>query len=349
MSCRQQTLSGYLRLIGATAIAAAAVVIWTGATLGGVAMAGCNGRDLIAALPQAERAELTRMADAVPFARGNLWRATRGQQVIHLVGTYHFTDSRHDATLARIEPLLDTATVLLVEAGPDEERLLATELAQRPDFMFLTNGPTLPEILPEADWQAVIAAMRARGVPAFLASKFRPWYMAMMLNLPPCAMPDIQRGAKGLDHMLIASATRRGVPVRALEPFDTLFSIFGTLSMAEEIDMIGAALHLADRAEDMTATLANAYFAGQSRLIWEFTLMQARSAPGMSEAEIARQFALTEDVLMTARNKAWVPVLLAAAEQGDVLAAFGALHLPGHEGVLALLQAEGFVVNPLKN
>ena len=312
--------------------------------------AACQGRDLIAALPDADRAALMRAADAVPFARGNLWRAERkterGAEVIHLVGTYHFDDPRHEAMMARLAPILDRARVVLVEAGPDEERALAAELLRRPEFMFLTNGPTLPEMLPEADWQALMAAMQARGVPPFLASKFRPWYMAMLLGLPPCAMPDLQRGAKGLDHRLIAAATAKGLPVQALEPFDTLFSIFGRLSMAEEIDMIRASLHLADRAEDMTATLANAYFAGQSWLIWEFSMVQARDAPGMTEADVARQFALAEDVLMVARNRAWVPVLLAAAGKGEVLAAFGALHLPGPDGVLALLQAEGFTITP---
>lgn len=312
------------------------------AVAGPGAGAACNGRDLIAALPAAERAVLTAAADAVPFARGNLWRATRGDQVIHLVGTYHFDDPRHEATAHRLAPILAGATVLLVEAGPDEEAKLRAEMARRPEFMFLTEGPTLPDLLSEAEWQALSAAVRARGIPAFLAAKFRPWYMAVMLNMPPCAMADLKRGMQGLDHRLIQDARARGLPVRALEPFDTLFSVFDTLDPQEELDMIRATLLLADRAEDMAATLANAYFAGQSRLIWEFTVAEARRIPGMTEAEIDRQFRLTEDVLMNARNRAWIPVLLEAAATGAPVAAFGALHLSGREGVLQLLQDAGF-------
>ena len=50
---------------------------------------------------------------------------------------------------------------------------------------------------------------------------------------------------------------------------------------------------------------------------------------------------------MKARNRAWLPVLTQAASEGPAFAAFGALHLSGEEGVLNLLKAEGFDLQPL--
>jgi hypothetical protein len=311
------------------------------------AAARCMGSDLIEALAPADRAALEQVADAAPFARGNLFRATKGAQVIHLVGTYHLADPRHDALAARVDPLLADAAVLLVEAGPDEEARLKAEVQRRPEVMLITDGPTLPEQLPEAEWQAVAAEMRARGIPPVVASRFRPWYLAMMLGIPPCAMDAVRAGEKGLDHRLVAAAQARGVPVAALEPFDTLFSVFGDLPAQDELDMIRAAMLMADRPEDMTVTLANAYFAGQSRLLWEFTLSRSLSLPGFDPAEVRRQFALLEEVLMVRRNRAWVPVLTAAATRGPVVAAFGALHLPGADGIPALLAAEGWQIDRL--
>lgn len=311
------------------------------------AQARCAGVDLIAALPPADRAALQVAADSHPHARGNLWRATRGDQVIHLVGTYHLGDARHERLMRRLEPLVDSADLLLVEAGPEEETRLKAELVQRPDFMFLIDGPTLPELLGEADWTRLATEMKARGIPPFVASKFRPWYMAMMLGVPPCALDGVTQGERGLDHQLIARAQARDLPVKALEPFDTLFSIFGDLTMAQELEMIRGALLMADRPEDMTVTLANAYFAGQPRLVWEFTLLTARRAAGADPGGIAAQFELMDQVLMSRRNEAWIPILLAAAAQGQVLAASGALHLSGDRGILALLEAEGFTVTRL--
>ncbi|GGE18805.1 hypothetical protein SAMN05421774_105183 [Gemmobacter megaterium] len=311
------------------------------------AAAMCNGQDLIAALPDDERARIEVKADARPFARGNLWHATRDGQSIAIVGTYHLPDPRHEALLSRVRPLLDQSRLLLVEAGPDEEARLKAEFASRPDFMFATAGPTLAEQLSEADWQLIAAEMRLRGIPTVIASRLRPWYVAMMLGIPPCAIETARRGEKGLDHRLIALAQARALPIRALEPHDTLFRIFGDLPREGELDMMRAALAMADSPEDMTVTLANAYFAGRSQLLWEFSLDRALAEPGVDQTELRRQFSLMEDALMIRRNRAWLPVLLEAAQDGPVLAAFGALHLPGTDGILALLEAEGFTLTPL--
>ena len=55
-----------------------------------------------------------------------------------------------------------------------------------------------------------------------------------------------------------------------------------------------------------------------------------------------------QEAVMDGRNRKWIPVLTDAAREGPVLAAFGALHLSGDEGVLALLQAEGFALERLE-
>ena len=70
-------------------------------------------------------------------------------------------------------------------------------------------------------------------------------------------------------------------------------------------------------------------------------------APGMDPAQAARDIALMESALITDRNRAWIPVILAAAEKGPVVAAFGALHLAGDQGVLNLLAQEGFTLDRL--
>ena len=59
-------------------------------------------------------------------------------------------------------------------------------------------------------------------------------------------------------------------------------------------------------------------------------------------------FATIEQELLIDRNRAWIPVLLDATEQNEtVVAAFGAAHLPGENGVLALLENEGFLLERL--
>lgn len=310
------------------------------------ATAQCVGENLINALPAPEQSSLRAAADAQPYANGNHWLATRGDEVIHLIGTYHFDDPRHAPTLATLAPILKTAQTLLVEAGPDEEAALKDRLAREPGLMITTEGPTLPELLSPADWQRLTQALADRGIPAFMAAKFRPWYLSMLLSIPACdiALADVP---KGLDHQLIESATAQGLTVQALEPYDTLLGVFDQLPQSDQLDMITAALAMEDRSADMAITLADTYFAQESRLIWEFMRSETLKLPGYTPERVAADFATMEQALMITRNRAWIPVIEAAATKGPTLVAFGALHLSGKEGVLHLLEQRGFALRRL--
>lgn len=314
---------------------------------GAAADAACAGTDLLPTLDAATRDSITTAIDAIPHSRGNHWRATRGSEVVHLLGTYHFDDPRHDAIMARLAPEIEGAGVVLVEAGPDEVAALQAEMARRPDRLFSASGPTLPERLPDADWKALSAAMQARGIPAFMAAKMQPWYVSMLLGIPPCAMEDVASDPNGLDARVISFATEKGIPVKALEPFDTVFTLFDSMSPADQIELIRTTLAVVDEAEDYTATLTASYFAEDVRVSWELGRITARSLPGQTPEKVDADLARMEELLMSRRNRSWIPAIEAAAAEGPVFAAFGALHLSGTDGVLALLEREGFTVERL--
>ncbi|MDZ4394680.1 TraB/GumN family protein [Cypionkella sp.] len=310
------------------------------------ALAECQGQNLINALSPEAQTTLRAEAAKQPYAIGNFWLATKGAEEITLIGTYHFDDPRHAATLAALTPALDRAKILLVEAGPKEQESLKARMADDPALIVNTDGPTLAELLSPTDWQHLRDAAAARGVPSFMIAKFRPWYVSVLLAMPPCSM-DIATMPEGLDAQLIAAADARDLPVEALEAYDTLFSIFGGMSQSEQIDMITSALALEEKSADMAVTLADAYFAEEGRLIWEFSKQQSLQMPGFTPERVEREFAVMEKAMMNDRNQAWIPVIEAAAAKGPVLAAFGALHLSGEQGVLKLLQDEGYSITRL--
>lgn len=307
----------------------------------------CAGADLIAALPEAERAAITAAAEAAPYPRGNLWRATRGDREVTLLGTYHLDDPRHDAILDTVGATLGGASVLLVEAGPEEEAALKSELARDPAFLLAPqDAPTLRETLTAEEWDVFGQALRNRGIPPFMAARFRPWYIAVLLSVPSCAMPAAAEG-NGLDKRLMDMAVAGDVPIRALEPWDTAFRIFEAMPQAAQVDMIRTSLALEAQAEDQMATLATAYFAEDSRVIWEYMRLLSLGLPGATPEKVATEFAQMEEALMSARNRAWIPVIETATAEGPAFAAFGALHLSGREGVLALLERDGWTLERL--
>lgn len=312
------------------------------------ASAQCVGENLIKALPDADRAALMSDAHAAPFAIGNLWQAKRGADTLYLAGTYHLDDPRHSAIMTTLLPYLNQSKTLLVEAGPKEEAELQQKLVSDPAAMMNTAGSGLKLLLLPADWDQLTAALLQRGIPSSLAEKLRPWFVSMMLAIPPCALQLAAVGG-GLDKRLINAAADRDIPVVALEPYDTALGLFDGLSTDEQILMIRNALQVEHQSEDFLTTTADAFFDGESRLIWEFSRYIANKIPEATPEKTDADFAHAEQTLMSDRNIAWIPNIETALKDGPAFAAFGALHLSGSNGVLALLERAGFAVTPLPN
>lgn len=328
-SRRSTAFAFVLSLVGALSPAAAATIT-------------CHGQDLIANLPAVDLGSLDAAVAAAPYPSGNHWRARRGTQTIDLIGTFHLYDPRMDAPMARLAPLIASADRVYLEATEVEIEALKQAVATRPELLII-QGKTLPERLPEADWQKLAAALQARGIPAFMGAKFQPWYVAMLLGMPACAMSVMADGATGLDHLITQAAKADGVPMAALEPYDTVFTAITSLSDSDQTAMIHDALLTEHQSEDILATMTAAYFRQDHRAIWEFARQSALKAPGAEPAQVEADLARMEDVLVTRRNQAWVTLLDKAA--GDhLIVAVGAGHLAGQQGLLNLLQQAGFAL-----
>ena len=314
----------------------------------------CVGTNLFETMTDERRAEIDAAVEGVPFAKGILWEATKGDQHITLIGTYHFSDPRHDSMLARVQPDFDRAAALYVEAGPEEQKRLTEALAADPNLMVNPDGPTLPERLSDKEWQQLSDAMTERGSPAIITSKLRPWYVAMMLGISPCMINQMATGTQmeGLDQMLMGKAEEMDLPIKPLEPWDTVFTLFADMTPEQEVDMLRAALPTAAHADDYGITLSDAYFRGDIWAIWEFGRFDAYDNSDLSHEAIDEQMELAQAQLMDKRNQSWIAPLTkgakdAAAEGKGIVAGFGALHLPGEQGVLQLLQDDGWSIRRL--
>jgi uncharacterized protein len=308
--------------------------------------AECVGQNLIAALPTDQRAAIEAAAATVPYPRGNLWQATRDGQQITLVGTFHLDDPRHAATLKVLTPALLAARTLLIEAGPQEEDALKSYVAEHPERLLNATGPTLPEALPEADWLRLSQALRDRGIPPFFAAKMQPWYVSTLLAIPACQFAQAA-AMNGLDRRLITLAQSQGMTVAALEPFDTIFAVFDGFAQVDQMAILMQTLDASAADDDMAVTLADSYFAGESRLFWEFSKLQLQTVSGLTQAEVDREFDLVQEALIDRRNRAWIDRITTEAAKRPVLVAFGALHLSGESGVLNLLARDGWTISRL--
>ena len=137
-------------------------------------------------------------------------------------------------------------------------------------------------------------------------------------------------------------AKQAQIPVAGLETFEEALGAFEAIPPAEMDRMLVESFALVAHEEDLKATLETLYVQGKIAAIMEFNIWFGET---YGPAETSRETAEALDkAVIAARNKAWLPKLDRAMRKGGVFAAFGALHLPGEEGVVALLRAKGYTV-----
>ena len=309
------------------------------------AAAACVGESYLDKITPAQQSQLSAAVADIPFAEGLIWTARKDTATITVVGTMHIYDPRMDDLRARLADTITRADLVMLEATPKEEAQLQALISTDPDRLFIIDGPTLPELLDEDTWQLIAAAASERNIPSFLAAKMQPWYLSLALAVPTCAMPDLLEGARGLDQMIIQDAQTAGVPMLAVEPYTTLFDLFNDRSFDEQVDRLRISLLVPELQEQMFVAMLDRYFAEDIGRLWEMSRISLSDIPGLDPAEANAMFDEMEVSLLNNRNRNWLPVITDAARLRDnTVVAVGAAHLIGDNGVLQLLENEGWAV-----
>lgn len=313
-----------------------------------LAAAGCTGPTLLDRFSDAQRRELDAAANAMPYGTGLFWQADKGDASLTLIGTMHLYDPRHDRLMDRIGDRVAAADLLLVEMTPDEERKMRRAMVTDPSLVFITDGPTLPERLSDDLWSELADAARARQMPTMLAAKSQPWFLSMSLAVPPCAMDDLVAGRRGLDHMVMDAAQEADVPMRSLEEWTTLPDHFRAIPVADQIDMLRLTLLEPGLQSEAFVAMLDSYFAGRVAEIREMSRLSTALLDTGDRSAALEGWRLTEELLLDARNRAWLPrITEAAGPAANIIVAVGAAHLPGEEGLLRLLEHDGWTIRPM--
>ncbi len=316
--------------------------------LGLPAAAQCVGTSYLDQMSPAQRADLAEATQALPYAQGTLWTAMRDDRTITIIGTMHIYDPRLEPIYAQMKDEIEGADLILLEATPEEEAELQELVISDPDLLFITDGPTLPTLLDEETWGLIAAAATDRGIPGFMAAKMQPWYLSLVLSIPPCATQDMLSGDLGLDHMISAGAIEAGVPMQALESVTTLFELFTSSPIDEQIDMLMINLANPEVQQQLFVSMLDSYFAQDVGTLWEMSRIAMTEVPGMNAETAADVFDEMEQSLLITRNLNWMPVIAdAVAQHDELVVAVGAAHLIGDFGILRLLENDGWTLTQI--
>jgi uncharacterized protein YbaP (TraB family) len=307
----------------------------------------CGGENLLAAMERddpAQVAALRREAAETLNGKGLLWRVENADGVPSwLFGTMHMTDPRVVALPPEAREAFDRARLVVIETTDilDQAKMTAA-MMKRPELMMFTGGETLSSLIPPDDRAAVGEALAARGIPLSSVEKMKPWIISALVALPACEMARKQGGAKVLDQRLAEDAVAAGKAIDGLETAESQLEAMASLPMSMHIAGLVETLKLGDRVDDVMETMIQLYVDGETGLFWPFfsaVLPEAEDDQG--------NYAAFQETMVAARNHGMVEAALPMIEQGGAFIAVGALHLPGPDGLVALLAAEGLQIQPV--
>lgn len=309
------------------------------------ARAACEGNDLSLGWTDAVRAEVAGRADSVPYPEGRFWEVTKDGASSVLFGTIHLAEDDVATPPPGLVERIEAAKEVLVEVTIADEKRLMRGMILNPQRIMIDSGPSLKEVIEPQTWAQIVALTEPYGIGPDAAERIRPWYLAMTLNTPACMLSYRSGGKQILDRRIEAMAAAREIPVNGLETPEELFELFDAVPFDEQIAMLTMSVPTAILAEDYLATTKALYQRGKIQQILEFGLLMTEEALGAEAAGSAAETFL--DTLLIERNRRWIDRLLPKLAKGDRVVAVGALHLPGPQGLLAQLEAEGFTLRRL--
>lgn len=260
---------------------------------------------------------------------GVFWAIEKdGQKSGYLLGTIHSEDPRVlDFSQAFLDKL-NSCQVYAMEMVPD----LPT-LHKLTEYMNYQDGQTLESVIGAERFSLLKNAMSGYQIPADFINHMKPWAAIMTLSTPA---PET---GFFMDLSLSLRASGNGIDVVGLETLEQQLSFLQDMPLEMQMTLLDQAISDVDQVEAMQTEMVDAYLSNslqglRSITDHEFEAVGPEVQDYFYENGIAK------------RNHHMLASLLPFLEQQQVFVAVGALHLPGEQGLLALLGNNGYQLVP---
>jgi len=274
----------------------------------------------------------------IPFGEGRIWQLDfPGQEPSYLFGTIHVSDPRVMKLPEEAETAFSKAEIAAFEVEIERDQM---DLTERPEYYLLPEGETLMGQI--GFW----SYNRLKHLPTFYYftlrdfDRLQPWVIWFVI-----ADKDVTIGLREdpnkpvLDDWLQQRALDEGKEVIALETAEQQLQIFGGMPMDDQVSMLVSAIDEYYRPGTEVDRL-RLYLDGDLAMryaLWQRFL--GHMDPGVAQRFHAR--------IGSDRNRFMAERLLPIFARGSTFVAVGAMHLPGDDGLLRLLELQGFTITRL--
>ncbi len=251
-----------------------------------------------------------------------------------LFGTIHLLPVDTNWQSGKLDRAIHDSKSLVLEAsGLDDEQAVAKIFAS----LGVRGGlPPLTQRVDPALRPTLKAAIGRTKVAPHVLDKMESWAATLMLASAFGAGMGLEKEA-GVEQVLLRRYRADEKPVAGLETVAGQLGIFDQLPESDQRAMLNATLRDAGANRERFKAQFDAWHRGKIEEL----------APVGNEGILASP--ILRERLLDGRNRAWaVQISAMLARKNAPFIAVGAAHLPGEQGLVALLQAKGFTLNRLQ-
>ncbi|MBA2408781.1 MAG: TraB/GumN family protein [Gammaproteobacteria bacterium] len=261
--------------------------------------------------------------DVNPRVIGMLWKVERrGTPASYLFGTIHLQ-------ITRLPPAVALALVkadrFVAETVMDD-----SAVAYYRRQMLSNPAPNLDSLFEQPFRKRLLDLLADYGVDRQTALRLKPWAAFNLLSRP------IPTGAPTLDQMLETTARQRKIPVGGLETVTELVAALENIPLSHQREIVMDTVCNRSLIEKQAQALTHRYYnrdlSGMLNVSMRYETSNAAASRRFSER------------LLDDRSQRMLKRLGPYLEAGNAFIAIGALHLPGEEGLLQGLEAQGYRV-----
>lgn len=267
-------------------------------------------------------------------ARTSVWKVTRGDSVLYLGGTCHVLRPQDFPLPTEFDTAFAASSTIVFETdiarvtSPEMHQVIATQ-------GMYTDGTTLDQVISPSAWKVLSAYCDEAGLPLEQTKRMKPWLFTVMVA--GMELQKLGMSTEGVDMHYFKLATAANKPLGKLETFEQQVKFITQLGVGYESDLIEKSLEDLSELPQLMDDMLAAWKTGDTSALDRLMLAEVRTEhPAMFKT------------MFVQRNAAWLPQIEAFLKTSDVeFVLVGAGHLPGSEGLLALLNARGCKVEHL--
>ncbi|MBV2128049.1 TraB/GumN family protein [Arsukibacterium indicum] len=263
----------------------------------------------------------------------SVWKVSKDGQHFYLAGTVHLLSKSDYPLPVAYDTAFNASSQLLFETDLNALTSPAglSKMMQQNTY---PDGKTLEQVLSPEVYQQLKNYATERNMPIAAISKFKPGFAAMML-----ASVEMQRlGAAetGVDMHYMQLALQQNKSVAGLETMEEHLAVLEGMNQLDPDLTIRSTLEDMHKVESQLVDMKQAWRSGDAAKLEQMFIDDLQEIPQLYE------------ILLVKRNHAWLPQLqeLTSDEQ-TTLVLVGALHLAGNDGLLKLLQQQGYTLSQL--